>query len=979
MDHVSGPQQVSAPDRRVPDTSTANKAQKMPPPIATKPKNTANEHSKVNRQDSGTASSNQVVFKDSLSKVGGDTKSDGHALRMLQKHGKQKRLERHDSKILQMKRMQDRAELDFIYREDIAAWFTKLFDLDEAMTADTVMNCIESGELLCKLAGQVHENLKEWKYKLKVGKEKLDTVQPPVYKSNAAPGSFHARSNLHNFLVWARDLEVPCLFESSDLIEHKNTNTITSCLMDVARGAPYLKALPALIEFEKEMDAYDDAGNDDGGDTNNNVDDGMNALVQEVAAIVELEKLQTKSPATSPAPSEESDNEAAAAPPPDDDTDDDDTEEAVQVEPAGKGQYWIKGQKMHVRCFNNHIVVRVGGGWDTLGHYLSTLGGKSKSGMNVVEADKIAKNILEEKKNPKKRTTNKSSISTGKTPQSYGPAINTIDLVRTKEEGATTVTVLDAHHGRQGSAQPVGVARSGSRLKNALNVADVTSTPARTSTTARGTSATTGKKSKTPSHLTSPQGASAPGGKNSKEAIRKASSTKKKKGPGTKLTCPKSSSAGDLPITKRAVGTTKHVPSRRQATPEMARAKRRGTPDAQPRKATPPPGTATRASPATGERPQQQHTTPPPAVVAPTHASQPSPEHVPALAVRAATPDTDAPPLPHGDDTLWHPDDTSGVLVPGASDGPRAPRRHGRLDANTPLPLGARSVTPSRSMLPRPSPQGSTHADGDTPCPTPDGRHTPHDGVLYSSRPGTSCGTPAGSRLSSRASTGRSESRSESRNGDGVLLRASPDSQRCRPSSVGEMPTGGRARIIVTSSTPPASATPEGARGVRRFSHDTVPSLPEHDSASPPTQPTVPRSQSDEQTRNTDVGAHAPPDAAEDAEQSPAPKNDGERDAGTPPSARGQSQLAVRARTTDEDRVSEVIFLCENLLRVTTDTRHERDLALQLGYQLGLLHTSNAADELMALALRGEWRAILDHAVRAQASPSKCNRQYTVL
>lgn len=34
---------------------------------------------------------------------------------------------------------------------------------------------------------------------------------------------------------------------------------------------------------------------------------------------------------------------------------------------------------------------------------------------------------------------------------------------------------------------------------------------------------------------------------------------------------------------------------------------------------------------------------------------------------------------------------------------------------------------------------------------------------------------------------------------------------------------------------------------------------------------------------------------------------------------------------------------------------------------------------VQALARLGEWRAILDHAVRAHASPSKRNRQYTVL
>ena len=44
-----------------------------------------------------------------------------------------------------------------------------------------------------------------------------------------------------------------------------------------------------------------------------------------------------------------------------------------RVESAGKGQYWIEGTKLHVRCFNNHIVVRVGGGWDSLENYLKSV------------------------------------------------------------------------------------------------------------------------------------------------------------------------------------------------------------------------------------------------------------------------------------------------------------------------------------------------------------------------------------------------------------------------------------------------------------------------------------------------------------------------------------------------------------------------------------------------------------------------------
>ena len=110
MDDISGPQGVSAPEtKQTLNTAIMKRSLKRPPPIAVKPKKTVSERHSITHD--GNEPPEQVVFTDSLSKVGGDTKSDGHVLRMLQKHSKQKRLER----------------LDFIYREDIATWFTSMW------------------------------------------------------------------------------------------------------------------------------------------------------------------------------------------------------------------------------------------------------------------------------------------------------------------------------------------------------------------------------------------------------------------------------------------------------------------------------------------------------------------------------------------------------------------------------------------------------------------------------------------------------------------------------------------------------------------------------------------------------------------------------------------------------------------------------------------------------------------------------------
>lgn len=354
-----------------------------------------------------------VVFRDQLATVGGEHKSDGHALRLLQRNNKGRtKLERHDSLLLEFNRKQDRAELDQIYREDIAAWLSRLFDLN-TLSSDNLLESIESGELLCKLAGKVHENLDAWKYVSKMNPSMVNTLVPPVFKANVTAGSFHARSNLHNFLTWAKHLHVPCLFESADLIERKNTTHITSCLMDVARGAPYLAALPSLVEFEQEMqeqERQDDGAGEDSGSAD--ADEAMDAMVQEVAASVGLEKRESISESTT-----EDSGEVETAP-------------VVPVVPAGKNQYWIKGQKMHVRCFNSHIVVRVGGGWDTLTHYLSTLGmNTSKENLSAVE-EQVTKNIRSEKSGKKVKSPSKKAPFSGltKSKSSHGADFNTIDL-----------------------------------------------------------------------------------------------------------------------------------------------------------------------------------------------------------------------------------------------------------------------------------------------------------------------------------------------------------------------------------------------------------------------------------------------------------------------------------------------------------------------------------------------------------------------
>lgn len=66
----------------------------------------------------------------------------------------------------------------------------------------------------------------------------LSQLQDVHYLQAAKPGTFFARDNVHNFIVWCRkSLEIiECLlFETDDLIMRKNEKHVILCLLEVAR------------------------------------------------------------------------------------------------------------------------------------------------------------------------------------------------------------------------------------------------------------------------------------------------------------------------------------------------------------------------------------------------------------------------------------------------------------------------------------------------------------------------------------------------------------------------------------------------------------------------------------------------------------------------------------------------------------------------------------------------------------------------
>lgn len=131
-----------------------------------------------------------------------------------------------------------------IYEEDIAEWLSTLFKLSEPLNAHTLLEELESGSTICRLAAEVHhgrnfcddEVVTGWRYPFPAATP-TGPDAPPTYKVSAKKGTFQARDNVANFITWATAMGCPCLFESEDLVLRKSDMDVLYCLMDVARGA----------------------------------------------------------------------------------------------------------------------------------------------------------------------------------------------------------------------------------------------------------------------------------------------------------------------------------------------------------------------------------------------------------------------------------------------------------------------------------------------------------------------------------------------------------------------------------------------------------------------------------------------------------------------------------------------------------------------------------------------------------------------
>ncbi|XP_006890546.1 PREDICTED: GAS2-like protein 1 isoform X2 [Elephantulus edwardii] len=241
-------------------------------------------------------------------------------------------------------------------KEDLAEWLNALYGLGLPSGGDGFLAGLATGTTLCQHANAVTEAARA-----------MAASRPArgvtFQGHTVAPGSFMARDNVATFIGWCRvELGVPevLMFETEDLVLRKNEKSVVLCLLEVARRGARLGLLaPRLVQFEQEIER----------------------------------ELRATPPAPNAPTTGEDPTEAATATgaphrgprmtmTPSDLRNLDELVREILGQctcpdqfpmiKVSEGKYRVGDSSLliFVRVLRSHVMVRVGGGWDTLEHYL---------------------------------------------------------------------------------------------------------------------------------------------------------------------------------------------------------------------------------------------------------------------------------------------------------------------------------------------------------------------------------------------------------------------------------------------------------------------------------------------------------------------------------------------------------------------------------------------------------------------------------
>jgi hypothetical protein len=275
-------------------------------------------------------------------------------------------------------------------KEDLADWLNTLIG-PIGIDAENFMDVLDDGIYVCQLARLISTKAQEAACNndktLQSTEAPLKTPNIKFREGRVEKGSWFARDNATNFINWCRQFGVKdeCLFETEGLVLHRDPRNVVLCLLELARLAMrYGIQPPTLIRMEKEIELEERMSSADchsrasgrsrpascvvstpcisvsrpslpgNGSTKNgkkNVNDCRRRSAADLTAAKSVSRIDqevTKLSSTCKC-----------------------CGDCYSVQRLSEGRYLIGGRIVFVRLLKDrHVMVRVGGGWDTLEHYL---------------------------------------------------------------------------------------------------------------------------------------------------------------------------------------------------------------------------------------------------------------------------------------------------------------------------------------------------------------------------------------------------------------------------------------------------------------------------------------------------------------------------------------------------------------------------------------------------------------------------------